>query len=183
MEAVLADARATASGRGEPFTSRSRLQTAVEIARMMWVSDAFFAQVMYRLKVALQVRRVPLLPRVAHRLAMGSAQVCIGDPVVIQPGVYIAHGQVVLDGLVEIGAGTVLFPWTTIGLRAGNIQGPTLGENVTVGTGAKIVGPVTVGRGARIGANAVVVQDVAAGATAVGVPAHVATRVEQPNPA
>ena len=138
----------------------------------MWVSDAFFAHVCYRAKARMQALGIPILPRVAHRLAMMTAQVCIGDPVVMQPGVYIAHGQVVVDGLVSIESGVVLFPWVTVGLRAGNIQGPTIGRNVHIGTGAKIIGPVVVGDGARIGANAVVVNDVAAGTTVVGSPAR-----------
>ncbi|MCC5951655.1 MAG: hypothetical protein JJU45_06115 [Acidimicrobiia bacterium] len=104
---------------------------------------------------------------------MATAQVCIGDPVVVQPGFYLAHGQVVIDGLVEVGSGTAIFPWVTIGLRAGDFTGPTIGPNVKIGTGAKVIGPVTIGPGAEVGANAVVVHDVPAHATAVGIPAAV----------
>jgi serine O-acetyltransferase len=85
--------------------------------------------------------------------------------------VYIVHGQVVLDGLVAIATGVVISPFVTIGLRAGDVTGPTVERYVNIGTGAKLIGPVTVGTGATIGANAVVVDDVAAGATVVGVPA------------
>jgi serine O-acetyltransferase len=102
------------------------------------------------------------------------AQVSIGDPVVVHPGVYVVHGQVVIDGLVEVGSGTVIFPWVTVGLRAGNVRGATIEEGVSIGTGAKIIGPVRVGAGARIGANAVVIADVEANATAVGLPARAA---------
>ena len=70
----------------------------------------------------------------------------------------------VIDGLVEIGAGTVIMPGVTIGLRegprSGGLRGPTIGKDVEIGTGAKILGPITLHRGARIGANAVVLQDV-----------------------
>ena len=45
------------------------------------VSDTFFAQVLYRAKASMQAAGVPVLPRIAHRLAMAIAQVCIGDPV------------------------------------------------------------------------------------------------------
>ena len=138
----------------------------------MWVSDAFLAQALYRAKARLQALGVPVLPRLAHRLAMITGQVCIGDPVVVQPGVYIAHGQVVIDGFVHIGRGVVLFPWVTIGLRAGNFRGPSIGQDVHVGTGAKVIGPIQIGAGARIGANAVVVNDVPEGATVVGIPAR-----------
>ena len=64
---------------------------------------------------------MPVLPRLAHRLAMAIAQVSIGDPVVVHPGVYIVHGQVVVDGLVEIHEGAVIAPFVTIGLRAGDV--------------------------------------------------------------
>ena len=60
----------------------------------------------------------------------------------------------------------------TIGLRAGDVRGPTIEADVSIGTGAKLIGPVRVGAGATIGANAVVVDDVPAGATVVGVPAR-----------
>lgn len=171
-EALVADARVTARHRGERHEHRSNWDAAAQILRLMWVSDAFLAQALYRLKARLQAAGVPILPRLAHRLAMVVGQVSIGDPVVVHPGVYIVHGQVVIDGLVEIGEGAVISPWTTIGLR-GAVQGPILEENVRVGTGAKVLGPVRVGPGAQIGANAVVLDDVPAGATAVGVPARV----------
>jgi serine O-acetyltransferase len=115
---------------------------------------------------------VPVVPRLAHRLAMMIAQVCIGDPVVIEPGLYLAHGQVVIDGIVTIERGVVIFPWVTIGLRAGVFHGPTIAQGVHIGTGAKVIGPVKVGAGAQIGANAVVVDDVAAHTTVVGSPAR-----------
>jgi serine O-acetyltransferase len=113
-----------------------------------------------------------VLPRIAHRLAISIAQLSIGDPVVVHPGVYIVHGQVVADGLVEIHSGVVIAPFVTIGLRAGDVTGPTVERGVSIGTGAKLIGPVRVGAGATIGANAVVVGDVAAGTTVVGAPAR-----------
>jgi serine O-acetyltransferase len=171
--ALVEDARVTAQHRGERHEFRSSIDAALQIVRLSVVSDAFLAQGLYRLKARCQALGLPLLPRVAHRLAMALAQVSIGDPVIVEPGVYIVHGQVVLDGLVEIGAGTVISPFVTIGLRAGDLQGPRIGRRVTIGTGAKVIGPVRIGDGARIGANAVVLSDVPAGATAVGVPARV----------
>ena len=171
-EALAADARVTARYRGERHEFRGGVDLAVQIVRLAWVSDAFLAQALYRVKARLQALGVPVLPRLAHRLAMALAQVSIGDPVVVQPGVYIVHGQVVADGLVEIESGVVLFPWVTIGLRAGDVQGAVIERDVSVGTGAKVIGPVRIGAGARIGANAVVVDDVAPGVTVVGAPAR-----------
>jgi len=178
-EALLADARVTALYRGERHEFRSNWDAAIQIARLMWVSDAFLGHALYRLKARLQALGVPVLPRLAHKLAMAVAQVSIGDPVVMAPGVYIVHGQVVIDGPVEVGAGTVISPWTTIGLR-GSFDAPVVESYVSIGTGAKILGPVRLGSGAKIGANAVVLEDVPAGATAVGVPARI---VEPPKSA
>lgn len=171
-EALPADARVTALHRGERHEFRSRLDAAVQIARLAWVSDAFLAQALYRVKARLQRLGVPVVPRVAHRLAMALAQVSIGDPVLVHPGVYLLHGQVVVDGLVEIHPGVVIGPFVTIGLRSGDIRGATIQRDVHIGTGAKIIGPVGVGAGATIGANAVVVTDVPGGATVFGAPAR-----------
>jgi serine O-acetyltransferase len=172
-EAIVADARITAQHRFERHEFRSPADTLLQILRLMWVSDAFLAQALYRLKARLQALGIPLLPRLAHRTAMQMAQVSIGDPVVMEPGVYIVHGQVVIDGITEVKRGAIISPFVTIGLRAGDLGGPTIGPDATVGTGAKVLGDVEIGAGAKIGANAVVIDDVAPRTTVVGVPARV----------
>lgn len=87
---------------------------------------------------------------------------------------FIDHGMgVVVGETAVVGDDVVLFHGSTLGgtsMRHGK-RHPTLGDNVVVGAGAKVLGPVWIGDGARIGANAVVVKDVPAGAVAVGVPA------------
>lgn len=171
-EALLADVRVTARHRGERDEFRSTFDAAAQVLRLAWVSDAFLAQALYRAKARLQALGVPLLPRLAHRLAMTIAQVSIGDPVIVHPGVYILHGQIVVDGLVEIHRGAIIGPFVTIGLRAGDVRGATIEPDVSIGTGAKVIGPVRIGAGATVGANAVVVDDVPAGATVVGSPAR-----------
>ena len=102
-EAMVADAKMWALHRGERSEFRGDLDTLLQILRLMWSSDAFFAQSLYRLKARLQALGVPLLPRLCHRLSIVIGQITIGDPVVIEPGVYINHGLVVIDGLTEIG--------------------------------------------------------------------------------
>jgi serine O-acetyltransferase len=169
--ALKEDARVTAMHRGERAVFGSFLDTFVQIIRLAWVSDAFVAQALYRCKARWQALGVPILPRIAHRLAIMTAQVSIGDPVIVEPGIYVVHGQVVIDGLVEIQSGVVISPFVTIGLRSGDVTGPTVERDVSIGTGAKLIGPVTVGAGATIGANAVVVRDVPRGVTVVGAPA------------
>jgi len=172
FRAVAADARVTLAYRAEEFEI-NRLRLAAQIIRLSWVSDAFLAQVFYRAKARLQYFRIPIIPTVLHRLAMIHSQVCIGAPVVIDPGIYLAHGQVVIDGFTKISSGVVIFPWVTVGLKAGNHQGPTIGRHVHIGTGAKVLGPVTIGEGSVIGANAVATRDVAPHQTVVGIPAEV----------
>ncbi len=173
--AVSADARISARQRGERCEFRSGRDTLVQVLRLCWVSDAFAAHVAYRLRVTLKRCGVPVLPRLLHRFSMVMSQVTIGDPVLMHPGVYLIHGQVVLDGIIEIGSGAVIGPWVTIGLQAGNVLGPTIGREVTIGSGAQLIGPVTVGDGAKIGAGAVVLSDVEAGSTVVGIPARAVT--------
>jgi serine O-acetyltransferase len=181
-EALLADARITAALRGERAEFRSRADAAMQMVRLAWVCDAFLAVALYRAKARLQARGVPLLPRLAHRLAMTVAQVSIGDPVVMAPGVYVIHGQIVVDGLVDIAEDVVIGPFVTIGLRAGDVRGATIERGVSIGTGAKVIGPVRIGAGAIVGANAVVVDDVPAGATVVGAPARAVAGERAPAP-
>jgi serine O-acetyltransferase len=171
-EALVADALMALRHRGEGEAFRSRLDVAWQVARLALVSDGFLGQALYRVKAWLQARGVPVVPAIVHRLAMIVAQVAIGDPVTIAAGVYIAHGQVVLDGITEIAEGCVIAPFVTIGLTAGNLKGPTIERDVMVGAGASILGPVRIGAGATIGTGAVVLKDVPAGATVGGVPAR-----------
>jgi serine O-acetyltransferase len=170
-EAMVADAVVWALYRGERSEFHGRLDTVLQILRLLWSSDAFLAQSLYRAKARLQALGVPILPRLCHRLAIVIGQVTIGDPVVIGPGLYINHGLVVIDGITEIGPRARIAPFTSIGLVAGSIVGPTIGADVQVGTGARVLGKLEIGDGAQIGANAVVLSDVDAGATVVGVPA------------
>jgi len=96
--------------------------------------------------------------------------------------VFIDHGMgVVIGETAEIGDDTTLYHGVTLGGTSWNKgkRHPTLGRNVVVGAGAKILGPILVGDGAKIGSNAVVVRDVPAGATAVGIPARVTSAEAQ----
>jgi serine O-acetyltransferase len=179
FEALIADARITAAMRGERHQFRSRADALVQALRLIWVSDAFLAHAAYRLKARLQALGVPVLPRILHRIAMITAQVSIGDPVLMHPGVYIVHGQVVADGIVEIRSGAIISPWVTLGLIGPSLVGPTIGPGARIGTGAKVLGDVKVGENASVGANAVVLEDVAPGATVVGVPARPVERAAE----
>jgi serine O-acetyltransferase len=171
--AVLADAKVTARRRGERYEYRNTADAVVQVVRLAIVTDSFLGQVCYRAKAGCQLRRIPLLPRVFHHLAVTHGGICIGDPVVVAPGIHIPHGHVVVNGGVEIGRGVVLSPFTTLGLVSTSFGGPTIEPMASIGTGAKVLGPVTVGEHAKVGANSVVLADVPPGATAVGAPARI----------
>ncbi|MDB5968173.1 MAG: cysE [Hydrocarboniphaga sp.] len=99
---------------------------------------------------------------------------------------FIDHGMgVVIGETAEIGDDCTLYQGVTLGgvsLNEGK-RHPTLGNNVVVGSGAKVLGSFKVGDGARIGSNAVVVREVPAGATAIGIPARIIQeQVREPPP-
>ena len=139
--AVAADARCARAQLGQPITRGSRAELIRAAASLCATHDGFAALVAYRAKARLQGLGVPGLPRIAHRLAITLGNVAIGDPVSIEPGIYLPHGNVVIDGFVRVGAGTAVRPFVTIGLIEADPQGPTIGRKVLIGTGAKILGP------------------------------------------
>jgi serine O-acetyltransferase len=96
--------------------------------------------------------------------------------------VFIDHGMgIVIGETAEIGDDCTLYHGVTLGGVSWNKgkRHPTLGRGVTVGAGAKILGPFIVGDGARIGSNSVVVKEVPPGATVVGIPARIVEGLEQ----
>jgi len=174
------DFNAAAINRFERVDGRNFLGRAWLAWRMLWEAEAMPSLVRYRFSAWLRRHHVPILPGFLDRWNRAAVGLFIGPPVTIGPGVYMPHGCVVIDGIVTIGRSCVLNPWVTVGLNSkvdddGQVIlfGPTIGDFVLVGTGAKLLGPIKIGAGARIGANAVVISDVPAGATAVGIPARV----------
>lgn len=139
--------------------------------------ESWLAVWLFRVKMALLRARVPALPGVCDMLSRALFGVQIGNRAEIGPGLMITHGNVVIDGRVRIGRRCQINPWVTIGLSNSkklgfSVDGPTIGDYVHIGTGAKVLGPVNIGDYARIGANAVVVHDVPPYTTVVGIPAR-----------
>ncbi len=155
---------------------RRVLGSAAERAAAVVLSSELHVILIYRFQAWCRGLHIPIVPLLCRKLTMILAGVSIGDGSRIGPGMNLNHGHVIIDGAATIGAKCSLGPFVTIGLDTGGpaprLQGPTIGDFVFIGTGAKVLGPVTVGDNARIGANAVVLSDVPANHTAVGAPAR-----------
>lgn len=117
-----------------------------------------------------------LLARWASQFAKFLTGIEIHPAAKIAPGVFIDHGMgVVIGETAEVEEGVVIYQGVTLG-GTGKERGkrhPTIKKNVTVSSGAKVLGGFTVGEGARIGAGAVVLKEVPPYATVVGVPGRV----------
>jgi serine O-acetyltransferase len=129
----------------------------------------------HRAAHALLEARVPLLPRTIAYVTRSVTGVEIHPAARIGKRFFIDHGSgVVIGETAVIGECVTLYQGVTLG-GTGFQRGkrhPTLGDNVTVGSGAKLLGPIAVGDNAKVGANTVVVEDVPPGATVVGNPGH-----------
>lgn len=137
------------------------------------------AQWSYRLAHALWQQQHPLLAYLVAYLARAVTGIEIHPAATIGRRLFIDHGMgVVIGETATIGDDVTLFHGVTLG-GTGKHRGkrhPTIGDRVTIGTGASILGPIVVAHDARIGANAVVLRDIPPEATAVGVPARLVTR-------
>jgi serine O-acetyltransferase len=129
----------------------------------------------HRLAHALSGAGVSFVPRLIAYLTRAVTGVEIHPAAKIGREFFIDHGAgVVIGETAEIGERVTLYQGVTLG-GTGFQRGkrhPTLGDNVTVGSGAKLLGPIAVGDGAKVGANTVVVEDVPPFSTVVGNPGH-----------
>jgi serine O-acetyltransferase len=129
----------------------------------------------HRVAHALWESQVPLAPRVIAYASRAVTGVEIHPAARIGSDFFIDHGSgVVIGETTEIGDRVTLYQGVTLG-GTGFARGkrhPTLRDDVTVGSGAKLLGPVTVGRNAKVGANTVVIEDVPPHTTVVGNPGH-----------
>jgi serine O-acetyltransferase len=129
----------------------------------------------HRVSHALWESGVPFAPRVIAYTSRALTGVEIHPAASIGSDFFIDHGSgVVIGETAEIGDRVTLYQGVTLG-GTGFARGkrhPTLEDNVTVGSGAKLLGPVTVGANAKVGANTVVVEDVPPETTVVGNPGH-----------
>ncbi len=133
----------------------------------------------HRIAHLLYVLKIPVLPRILSQLSRLMTGIEIHPGAQIEKGFFIDHGNgVVIGETAEIGQNVLLYHQVTLG-GTGQTSGkrhPTLGDNVVVGAGAKILGAVTIGENSRVGAGSIVVKDIPICATVVGNPGLVIKR-------
>ena len=136
----------------------------------------FHALLAHRIAHRLSSRHVPLIPRAISQVARWLTGIEIHPRATIGSGFFIDHGMgVVIGETAEIGEHVTLFQGVTLG-GTGKERGkrhPTLGNQVVVGAGAKILGGIKIGDNVKIGANSVVLKSVPANSTVIGVPGRV----------
>lgn len=133
----------------------------------------------HRIAHALHRLGLPFIPRLISHIARFVTGIEIHPGATIGRGVFIDHGMgVVIGETAIVGDYALIYQGVTLG-GTGKQSGkrhPTLGENVVVGTGAKVLGNIQIGNNVRIGAGSVVLRDVPSDCTVVGVPGRVVYR-------
>jgi serine O-acetyltransferase len=135
------------------------------------LADGTIANALYRLQCALTSLRLAPLALIVHWINKWMNGCVIGVKARFESGFVLIHPVgVVINSSVRGGRNVWLESGVVIGDNRGKV--PVLGNDIFVGSGAKIIGGVNIGDGARVGANAVVLHDVAPATTVVGIPAR-----------
>jgi serine O-acetyltransferase len=145
------------------------------LADALLFDAGFQALLAHRMAHALVARGIPVLPAVCRRWAIGACGVDILPRAEIGGGCIVAHGiGLVVGGGTVIGEDCTLLHGVTLGeARFDELACPRVGDRVTIGAAATVLGGIAIGDGATIAAGAVVLEDVPPGATVAGVPARV----------
>jgi len=172
--------------RRDLLVARSRDPAARDVSAVEILSTwpGVHALLAHRVAHALLRAGVPILPRLIAAMSRSITGIEIHPAVRVGAGLFIDHGMgVVIGETAEIGEDVTLYQGVTLG-GTGFSTGkrhPTIQDNVTIGSGAKLLGPITVGHGSKIGANSVVIDDVPPNCTVVGNPGQ-PVRVEGRRP-
>ena len=160
-------------------TIKERDPAARSNAEILLLYSGLHAMFAYRVANKLYRSEHYFSARMISQIARRLTGIEIHPGATIGSGLFIDHGMgVVIGETTEIGDNCTLYQGVTLG-GTGKDSGkrhPTLGDNVLVGAGAKVLGPVNIGSGSKIAAGAVVLGDVPENCTAVGVPAKVVVR-------
>jgi serine O-acetyltransferase len=161
---------------GDVRAARERDPAAVSAVEVMLTYPGFHARQLHRVAHGLHKRGFPVVPRLLSHFGRFFTGIEIHPGANIGQGLFIDHGMgIVIGETAEIGDNCHLYQGVTLGGTSTKREKrhPTLGDNVEVGAGAKLIGAITVGDNVRIGAGSVVVTNVPANATVVGVPGHI----------
>jgi serine O-acetyltransferase len=164
--------------------ARDPAAKGVSPAEILAAWPGVHALLSHRVAHALSAAGVPLAPRALAYASRTLTGIEIHPAAQIGDGLFIDHGMgVVIGETAEIGENVTMYQGVTLGGTgfATGKRHPTVEDNVTIGSGAKLLGPITIGHGAKIGANAVVIHDVPPNTTVVGNPGH-PVRVEGRRP-
>src|SRR5919206_1980579 len=155
--------------------ARDPAATGVSPAEILAAWPGVHALLTHRVAHALHEAGIPVAPRALAYASRSLTGIEIHPDATIGDGLFIDHGMgVVIGETAEIGENVTIYQGVTLGgtgFAAGQ-RHPTVEDNVTIGSGAKLLGPITIGHGAKIGANAVVIHDVPPNSTVVGNPGH-----------
>ena len=178
--------RTAAEIRREVGAAKSRDPAARDVGwlEILAAWPGVHALLAHRVAHTLNEAGVPLLPRLIATAARSVTGIEIHPAAKIGNGFFIDHGMgVVIGETAEIGDDVTMYQGVTLGGTgfATGKRHPTVQDNVTIGSGAKMLGPITIGHGAKIGANSVVIHDVPPNSTVVGNPGH-PVRVEGRRP-
>ncbi len=150
--------------------------TPLGAVEVILLYSGFHAVFIHRVNHLLYNLKVPILPRFLSQLARFLTGIEIHPGAKIGPGFFIDHGMgVVIGETTEIGENVTLYQGVTLG-GTGRERGkrhPTLGSNVVVGAGAKVLGNIKLGDNVKVGAGSVVVRSVPDNCTVVGIPAEI----------
>lgn len=155
---------------------RQRDPAAKSDAEVLLLYSGMHARLAHRASHALYERGHSFAARAVSQSAKFLTGIEIHPAAKIGKGLVIDHGAgVVIGETAEIGDNCTIYQGVTLGGTGKDVgkRHPTLGNNVMVGAGAKILGPLNIGDNAKIAAGAVVLEDIPADSTAVGIPAHV----------
>lgn len=142
------------------------------VVKSLWRHVAIWATLIYRLSHWCSRHHVRGLPILLERLNLHMFAIEISSSVPIGPGLYIPHPAGTVIMATRVGANCSFIHGVTVGMRD-TWEFPVLGDAVTVGAGARVLGGIELGDGCMVGANAVVIDSVPAHSTAVGVPARI----------
>jgi len=164
--------------------ARERDPAATSTLEIIFAYPGFHARQLHRIAHGLHRRGLRLPARVISHLSRAATGIEIHPGAEIGEGFFLDHGMGVVIGETSmIGDDCHLYQGVTLGGSSTKRvkRHPTLGNNVIVGAGAKIIGAVNIGNGAKIGAGSVVITNVPANATVVGVPGHIVAYADANN--